>query len=217
MSAQSGEKLLNRLVGEELVFQVGHPGISADGGRLGEVTARLRTLAGLAARPGSTCLLDTNALLHYTRFDQLPWPQRLGQELVRLVVPLAVVDELDGKKYARREEFQQRSRELLALIDGYVTASPPAGYSTVRDGVTFEVLPDEPGHHRMPSNDQEILERCEFLHQVTGRQVTLITADTGMRINAQARRINVFKLSAEDLLPRYTAQPGGRQSGPIAG
>ncbi len=114
-----------------------------------------------------------------------------------------MVDELDGKKYARREEFQQRARELLTLIDGYVTASPPAGYSTVREGVTVEVLPDEAGHSRLPSNDQEILERCEFLHQVTGRPVTLITGDSGMRINAQARGIDVLKLSADDLLPRF--------------
>jgi rRNA-processing protein FCF1 len=215
MSSQSAEKLLNRLIGEELVFQVGHPGISGDpGGRLGEAIIRLRALTGLAAWPGHICVLDTNALLHYTRFDQLPWSERLRQELVRLVVPLVVVDELDGKKYARREEFQQRARELLTLIDGYVTASPPAGYSTIRDGLTFEVLPDKPGHSRLRSNDQEILERCEFLHQVTGRPVTLITGDSGMRINAQARDINVFKLAAEDLLPRFSQQQAATESTP---
>ena len=147
MSSQSAEKLLNRLIGEELVFQVGHPGIFGDpGGSLGEAITRLRALTGLAAGPGHICVLDTNALLHYTRFDQLPWRERLHPEPIRLVVPLVVVDELDGKKYARREEFQQRARELLTLIDGYVTASPPVGYSTIRDGITFEVLPDELGH-----------------------------------------------------------------------
>jgi len=37
LSSQSSEKLLNRLIGEELVFQVGHPGIQSDpGGRIGE-------------------------------------------------------------------------------------------------------------------------------------------------------------------------------------
>jgi len=148
-------------------------------------------------RAGHQC----SAALH--RFDQLPWSARLAKELVRLVIPLAVVDELDGKKYARREEFQQRARELLPLIDSYVAASPPVGYSTIGQGVTVEVLPDEPGHSRLPANDQEILERCEFLLQVTGGPVTLITGDSGMRINAQARGIDVFKLTPEDLLPRH--------------
>jgi rRNA-processing protein FCF1 len=196
--------LLSRLIDEELVYQVGYPGIPGDlGGRLGEVVTGLRAQARLASREGRICVLDTNALLHYTRFDQLDWAGRLHMASVRLVVPLVVVDELDGKKYARRGEFQQRARELLTLIDSYVTAAPPDGYSEVRDGVTVEVLPDEPGHLRISSNDQEILDRCEFLNQVTGSPVMLITGDSGMRMNAQARGINVLKLSTDDLLPRY--------------
>jgi rRNA-processing protein FCF1 len=204
MSSQSDERLLNRLIGEELVFQVGHPGIHGDPvGRLGAVMTRLRSWTGPGARRGHICVLDTNALLHYTRFDQLPWPARLTRESVRLVIPLVVVDELDAKKYARREEFQQRARELLTLIDSYVTTSPPAGYAAISAGVTVEVLPDEPGHNRTVTADQEILERCEFMQQVTGQPVALITGDSGMRINAQARGIEVFKLAADDLLPRH--------------
>jgi len=95
------------------------------------------------------CVPDTNALLHYTRFDLLPWAERMQVGLVRLVIPIAVVDELDAKKYARREEFQQRARELLALIDRHVTAAPPDGYSRMSQGVTVEVLPDEAGHLRV--------------------------------------------------------------------
>ncbi len=206
---------LGRLVDEELIFQAGHPGLPGDhGGRLGEAADGLRALRGLADRPGRICVPDTNALLHYTRFDQLPWPQRIGQPVVRLIVPLAVIDELDKKKYARREEFQQRARELLALIDRYETAAPDA-YAKLREGVTFEVLPDEPGHFRAASADQEILERCEFLTQVTGSPVTLVTGDSGVRIDARARGIDVIKLGEEDLLPRLRTpqQSDATQSG----
>jgi rRNA-processing protein FCF1 len=194
---------LGRLVDEELIFQAGHPGVAGDpGGRLGEAADRLRASRRLADRPGRICVPDANALLHYTRFDQLPWPERIGQPVVRLVVPLAVIDELDSKKYARREEFQQRARELLTLIDRYETAAPDA-YAQLRAGVTFEVLADEPGHFRAASTDQEILERCEFLAQVTGSPVTLLTGDSGARINARARGIEVIKLGEQDLLPRF--------------
>jgi rRNA-processing protein FCF1 len=200
--------LMNRLVREELRFQCGFPAIPGDaGGRLGEVRARLQALARLGDRPGRICVPDTNALLHYTRFDQLPWAERLRVEIARLVIPIVVVDELDAKKYARREEFQQRARELLTLIDRYVTASPPDGYSRTGPKVTVEVLPDEAGHHRAASNDQEILDRCELLQQATGNPVTLITGDSGMRISAQSRSIEVFKLSEDDLLPRHRQEP----------
>ena len=205
---------LGRLVDEELLFQGGNPGVPGDpGGRLGEAADRLRALRRLAGRPGRICVPDTNALLQYTRFDQLPWPERIGQPVVRLIVPLAVIDELDNKKYARREEFQQRARELLALIDRCETAAPDA-YTPLRQGVTFEVLPDEPGHFRAASTDQEILERCEFLAQVTGSPVTLVTGDSGVRINARARGIEVIKLGERDQLPRFRTpqQPDATQS-----
>lgn len=194
---------LGRLIDEELIFQAGHPsaGDNQDG-RLGEAAGRLRSLRRLADRAGSICVPDTNALLNYTRFDQLPWHQRVGKPTVRLIVPLAVIDELDNKKYARREEFQQRARDLLILIDRYESAAPDA-HAQLSEGVTFEVLPDELGHLRAASTDLEILERCEFLAQVTGSSVTLVTGDSGVRINARARGIEVIKLGEEDLLPRF--------------
>ena len=69
------------------------------------------------------------------------------------------------------------------------------------------MLPDQPGHLRVASNDQEILDRCELLHQATGNPATLITGDSGMRTSAQARGIDVFKLSDSDLLPRHRPEP----------
>ena len=125
---------LGRLVDEELIFQVGHPGVPGDrGGRLGEATDRLREWRRLADRVGSICVLDTNVLLHYTRLDLLPWRERVGRPNIRIIIPLAVINELDNKKYARREEFQQRAQELLNLIDRYETAAPDA-YAQFRRG-----------------------------------------------------------------------------------
>lgn len=200
---------LGRLIDDELIFQAGYPGVPGDrGGRLGEVASRLRTLRRIAGRVGEICVPDTNALMHYTRFDRLDWRARLKMDTVRLVIPLAVVDELDGKKYARRDEFQQRAGELLTLIDRYETSAPDA-YVELREGVTFEVLPDEEGHVRALGTDQEILARCEFLHQVTGLGARLITGDSGARINARARGIDVYKLPVEELLPRFGVAESG--------
>lgn len=66
------------------------------------------------------------------------------------------------------------------------------------------MLPDEPGRIRAADADQEIMERCEFLTQVSGPAI-LLTRDSGVRIAARARGIEVIKLDEEDLLPRHRA------------
>lgn len=195
------DNYLSRMINEEMVFQAGNLGVPADsGGRLGEFSSRLKRLRRLADRPGDIYVTDTNALLHYTRFDKLNWAKRIGVESVRLVIPLAVIDELDAKKYSRREEFQKTARNLLAVINRLTTINDEA-YAKISNRLTVEVLPDEEGHLRAPSTDQEILERCELLAQVTDRPVTLITGDSGVRINARSRGMNVFQLTEDDLLP----------------
>jgi hypothetical protein len=201
-SASQSDTLI-RLIGEEINYQAGgHAVASEHSGQLGKVLARLNGLLPLARRPGAVYVPDTNALMHYTRFDQLDWPSRLDVLQVRLVIPVAVVAEIDNKKYARRGELWDRARDLLALIDGYADGSPD-GYSAVRDDVTVEILADEQGHLRLADTDQEILDRCDLLHAITGQVVTLITGDSAVRINARVSGLNVFKLSRDDLLPRH--------------
>lgn len=197
-------RVLSRLIFEELVYQTGHPGITDDPthSQFREATKRLQNLANLADRAGTICVPDTNALMHYTRFDQFDWRTRLKVPQVRLIISVAVVTEIDNKKYARRAEFWDRARDLLGLIDSYAESSPD-GFAVVREGVTVEILADEEGHVRLPDTDQEILDRCELLRQIADRPVMLVTGDSGARINARVSGVEVLKLARDDLLPRY--------------
>jgi hypothetical protein len=82
------------------------------------------------------------------------------------------------------------------------------------------ILPDEPGHFRAASTDQEIPERCEFLTQVTGTPAILVTGhgDPGVRINARARGIEVIKLGEDDdVLPRFRSSQQPATAEPDAG
>jgi hypothetical protein len=92
-----------------MIFQAGQPGVQgndATHSRLGEAVSQLRKLSYLADNsPGKICVTDTNSLMHYQPFNQFDWCGRLGVTQVRLVIPVAVVAEIDNKKYARRTEF----------------------------------------------------------------------------------------------------------------
>jgi PIN domain len=64
----------------------------------------------------------------------------------------------------------------------------------LRPGVTIEVPIDSGPRVRPVDADEEILATCREFRQLTGREVTLVTGDTSMRMRAQARAIAVVKV-----------------------
>ena len=50
--------------------------------------------------------------------------------------------------------------------------------------------------------DEEILALCAELPQLTGAEVTLVTADTGMRLRARAQRTTVARMPEKYLRVR---------------
>jgi len=59
-------------------------------------------------------------------------------------------------------------------------------------------VPIDSGPRPRPADaDEEVLETCEELHQLTGRTITLVTADTARRLRAGERSIDVVRMPAE--------------------
>jgi len=159
----------------------------------------------LSAAPGHLTLLDTNILLHYLPPAQIPWVDVIGQPSVRLVVPLRVIEELDAKKYARQDQLAKRARSILPAPEAVLGRAGSPG--ELQPSVTFEVPVDAAPRKRPADADQEILDTCGELRQLTGRQLTLVTADTAMRIRAQAYGVTVLKMPAK--YERARAIPSG--------
>jgi rRNA-processing protein FCF1 len=140
--------------------------------------------------PGDLTVLDTNVLLHYQPPEQIPWPRLVGCKEVRLVIPLRVLEELDAKKYASRSDLADRARRLLPQLERVL--GPAGAPGPLADGVTIEVpLVDDGRRLRTQDADDEILETCRELGLFTGKAVSLVTADTAMRLRAQSRGLRV--------------------------
>jgi hypothetical protein len=71
--------------------------------------------------PGHITILDTNTLLHYQLPDSINWPEVVGHDKVRIVIPLRVVEELDAKKYSESQKLRDRARALLPKLDGLIS------------------------------------------------------------------------------------------------
>ena len=85
--------------------------------------------------------------------------------------------------------------------------------STGQGEVTMGLLFDPPGHVRLPINDDEIIDRAVAVQTLAGREVTLLTYDTGMSTRARNAGLKVVK-PTEAIGPEPTeAESSGRRGG----
>lgn len=150
-------------------------------------------------RHGEPLVLDTNVLVNFyplsDRIDYDRWLEitghRRGAQLW-VVIPHIVIDEIDGLSHTGDRKLNFKARKAMRALDPFVDALLPSSPLFVRPAegwMTVEILPDAPAHRRQVDNDMELLDRAQFLYQITGRPVTLVTADRGMRIRGMVRQI----------------------------
>ena len=166
------------------------------------------------SRPGMFVLPDTSMFIRHP--DKLEdWDLApllpVGENPIHILVPILVVDELDGLKDRGQNEVRGRARYTLAVLDRLVgTAVGPGQLKAAdrsaleqntggfpRGEVTIEIVLDPPGHARLPINDDEIVERATAAAGLAGRPITLITYDTGQSMRARSAGLNALKLRRE--------------------
>jgi predicted ribonuclease YlaK len=142
-------------------------------------------------------------------FNQADYHSLLGAnwtQPIRVLIPIVVVDELDGLKDARTE-VRHRARFSLAILDRVMAGSPQEPHelrpSQLRQvtgqiqaptgDLTVEVLLDPMGHARLPIVDDEIIDRALAIQPLAGRRVTLLTCDTAQSFQARSVGLNVVK------------------------
>lgn len=114
-----------------------------------------------ARHRGRTVVLETNDLLHYMRFDKVPWQRLLGQGST-VMVPHVVIDEIFKKSYdTNGTDVRRRARAVFAFLERVFIQIETDGLAVVGNGETvIDVLRDGPGHVRLPNNDDEIVSRA---------------------------------------------------------
>jgi hypothetical protein len=182
------------------------PMISAEVDTLSERFARLAEELDLTRRlfeGAGTCLVpDTSFYIeHGEKIEDVDFHE-LAQwsGSIRVLVPMIVVDELDGLKRGATPRTRWRAGYSVAVIDRVIIHPPWPGIFNLRQHmpprgeVTLQIVFDPPGHQRMPINDDEIVDRCLACQPFTDNQ-TVITYDTGQSTRARAAGLKVNKLS----------------------
>ncbi|MEU9828550.1 PIN domain-containing protein [Micromonospora chersina] len=149
-------------------------------------------------RDGVLVVLDTNIYMeHPQQIEDIDFAALLhaGFEPIHILVPLVVVDELDKGKRSGWNGW--KAAYSLSYIDrisqqgGLMREKDMSHDETARGQVTIEVVLDPPGHVRLPTNDDEIVSRALAIKTLAGKQVGLLTYDTGMAMRGRAAGLQV--------------------------
>ncbi len=130
------------------------------------------------------------------------------QSPVTVLMPIVIVDELDGLKQSKDKHVRWRAGYTLAVLDMVFTNTAgaarlragdvvPGADGLTRSEVSIELVFDPPGHVRLPINDDEIIDRALAIEPLADRMVTLLTYDTGQATRARSAGLRVVKLSKD--------------------
>jgi predicted ribonuclease YlaK len=140
-------------------------------------------------RSGAIIVPDANVFLHYTFFKEASWTALTGGEPMRMVVPLLVIEQLDRTKTSQREHIARRAQQVIRALEDLLATS--RGPAEIPGRGTIEVLVDEPGHVRCAVDDEEIVDVCRYVADVTGQRARLVTGDLGMSLRASQLGVEV--------------------------
>jgi rRNA-processing protein FCF1 len=163
-----------------------------------------KRIASAAEHGGVLAVLDTNILLEYQPLAAIPWTHLLDYQQLHLIIPLRVIEELDAKKYSDRRRLAKRARRILPQLEHLLRTDN----GKLASGVTVGV-PVDPGPRQRPVDaDEEILLTCRELKHLGGRDVIVVTGDTGMLLRADAIGLKTVTMPEEHLRNRDDSTDG---------
>ncbi|MGW3913105.1 PIN domain-containing protein [Streptomyces sp. NPDC005070] len=174
----------------------------------------LRVLKHLADRIGLPVVYDTNMFNHWSQPGDIPWRRILKDQgesakLCRLIVPLAVIDELDRQKYGQGQ-LAKRAATAIRYLERALKDNGPGDPVRLREDMTLEIWVDT--DERGGDADLAILRCAADLDNLHAPQIRLIwhppeehpaqgarvlTDDFGMRLRAQQMGLTVLRLPEE--------------------
>ncbi|WP_193611827.1 PIN domain-containing protein [Nocardioides lijunqiniae] len=165
-------------------------------------------------RDASLVLVDSNVWIDQTvSLAKVPWfqlvseiPQSRVSETreLRLIVPILLVDELDGVGH-RNGRSRQRAINVARWLHGHLRGrggSPVAFASSPHGGeITLQLLMDPLHHVKLPNNDDELLDRLARLRDFIGHppaRCFFLTQDVNAALRAESLGISSHLMSAPE-------------------
>jgi rRNA-processing protein FCF1 len=148
-------------------------------------------------RDGALAVVDSNALIHGQWFEDVNWSTVVGAKSVKVVLPHAVIDELDDLSHHHDDRVSERAQRVLKRLRVLRAGMPAHEPVSIGHHATIQVLLDPCEHRRLPNNDAEIIERALFLDRLASGRLVVMTSDNGMDLRATGLALAVVDFPRE--------------------
>lgn len=145
--------------------------------------------------------VDSNLFLQCRPLQDLDWDRLVGREDVTILVPSAVLAELDKHKSDGNSRRAQRARRALQFLDSLLVAPDDKVIVRTTPVKVFARFAPEVSGDASTSNDDSILFEVAELSRTRGNQaVGLVTHDTNLKVKAKRKGLRFFPVPNEWLL-----------------
>lgn len=144
--------------------------------------------------------LDTNILLHYQWFEEIPWQEVLGiSEDVTIVICETVIAEIDKHKDGQKGKVRDKAKKISAHFAKIFLDNINGKIPVVNQ---LNCMPNEDQRMKYDTsvNDNRIL--LSALNSSFSRQdIIVVSADNNLLIKAKTEELNIFQMKDEFKLP----------------
>ncbi len=155
--------------------------------------------------------VDTNLFLQCYPIHELSWDRiSLGMQSTLLVVPRAVIDELDNHKRSVNSRIAKKARQASALFKEIMEAGVEktfplrGGFITVQFGPRYH--PDDymnlPDRIELEKSDDRIVADAWLFSRDQNVSVSVLTHDTGLSLTARHFGLQTTDIPGEWFLPQ---------------
>lgn len=144
-------------------------------------------------------ILDTNILIHYNSFEDIPWGELMGFDELTFVFPALVIEEVDKVKDRERGRVQRRAKAVSSRLGQLLVDEVQGKYPVLfieTPLATFEEQRD----YNLESNDNMILFSV-YKAEIDHAMVCLVSSDNAMLMRAKRFGFKKYRLDDKYLAP----------------
>lgn len=145
--------------------------------------------------------IDSNLFLQCRPLRELNWDRFVGREELTLLVPSAVLSELDKHKSDGNSRRAQRARKALQFLDSILNSPDDTVIiRTTPARVIAQFAPEVSGDMSTSNDDSILFEVAEMARTGGEQSVGLVTHDTNLKVKAKRKNLRFFPVPNEWLL-----------------